>query len=55
MNHITPLLTPLVFESNEEQTHNARLLYMILWTLILLVTLVGLGGIIVLPENTPRL
>ena len=54
MSRITLLLTPPVFDGDEERTYNARLLYVILWTLIPLITLVGLAGTIVLPGTVQR-
>ena len=54
MSRITLLLTPPVFDVDEERTYNARLLYVILWTLIPLITLVGLAATIVLPVTVQR-
>ena len=54
MNRITLLLTPPVFEGDEERTHHARLLYVILWTLILAITLLALSANFVLPGTILR-
>ena len=47
------LLTPPVFE-DEEKTQTARLLHVILWTLILAVTSIATMGIILVPEYVIR-